>query len=318
MSQSKQVDVIGIPYSFGQPKGGVEHGPKRMREAGIIKQLNGLKVNDLGDLIFEKITEDPAFNNIKRPRAVGKANKQISDAVAKSVEQQHVCLTLGGDHSLAIGSIHGHAQGHPNIGVIWIDAHADINPPLRSPSGNIHGMPLAFLVSELKDIIPEGLPGFEWVKPCMSCKKDLSYIGLRDVDEAEEEVIAEHNVKAYRITDVRKEGIEKIVKMAIEAVMSNDPTGTRQIHLSFDIDALDPTVAPSTGTAVPGGLTMEEGIHIVRTVAATGKLAVMDIVEVNPGLGSLEDQEATLKAANKLVAAWLSPRDRHLAPGHPN
>lgn len=306
-----ETDVIGIPYNFGQPKRGVELGPKRMREAGIIDQLIQLKfpVNDKNDLTFEEFSDDPTVGNIKRPKCVGRANRKISDAVSSSLRAGHQCLTLGGDHSLAIGSILGHAQVQPDLGVIWIDAHADINPPLLSPSGNAHGMPLAFLVKELKDQIPKNVPEFDWIQPCISLK-DLSYIALRDLDYAEKEIIEEYDVKAFTMDDVTEFGIAKITQMAIDTVSTGD--SNRPLHLSFDIDALDSTIAPSTGTPVIGGIDLREGIHIVRTVAATGRLSVMDLVEVNPELGSTTDQANTLRAACELVGAWFGKRSRHL------
>lgn len=310
-----ETDVIGIPYNFGQPKGGVEHGPRRMREAGIIEQLVQLKfpINDKNDIVFEEFLDDPSFGNIKRPRCVGRANKKISEAVSASLRAGHQCLTLGGDHSLAIGSIHGHAQVQPDLGVIWIDAHADINPPLLSPSGNAHGMPLAFLVKELRDQIPKDVPEFDWIQPCISLK-DLTYIALRDLDHAEKEIIEEYDVKAFTMDDVTEFGIAKITQLAIDAVSTGD--SRRPIHLSFDIDALDSTVAPSTGTPVIGGIDLREGIHIVSSVAATGRLTVMDLVEVNPELGSSVDQDNTLRAACELVGAWFGKRSRHLlTPG---
>jgi arginase len=307
------VDVIGIPYNFGQQKHGTQKGPQKIRAAGLIDNIRefGFKVHDKGDLKFEEFANDPTVNNIRRPKCVGAANRKIAESVSDSLKDGHVCVTLGGDHSLAIGSIYGHAQAEPDLGVIWIDAHADLNTPLTSPTGNVHGMPLSFLVHELKDYIPKGTPEFDWVQPW----KNLSYIALRDLDEGEKQIIDDYGVKAYMMSDVTEQGIGKIVDLAIEAVSSGNPK--RPIHLSFDIDALDPVAAPSTGTAVPGGLSLREGVYITEKIAATGRLQVMDLAEVNPELGSAADQLTTVQSACEIIEAWFGKRSRKfIRPGY--
>jgi arginase len=307
-------DIIGVPYNFGQPKPGVVNGPKRMREAGLVKQLQnmGLLINDTGDLQFEDFVDDSPISNVRRPRALSAANKLIANAVANSLRQHHHhCLVLGGDHSLAIGSIYGQSIVQPDFGVIWVDAHGDINPPLLSKSGNAHGMPLAFIVHELRQEIPADLQEqFSWLKPCLHLK-DIAYIGLRDVDEPEKKLMAEHKMMAFTMDDVRSLGIETVVRRCIDHV---SPNLSRPIHVSYDVDGVDPEFTPSTGTAVPGGLTLKEGIYIMEQVGRTGKLSVVDIAEVNPEVGSAEDQAKTLDSTNKIVAGWFSSR-KALAPG---
>jgi arginase len=313
-----EIDIIGVPYNFGQPKLGVSSGPKRIREAGLVQQIKnlGFKVHDKGDLKFEEFKDDPVVGNVRKPKSVGTANKQIANSVAESLRNGSVCLTLGGDHSMAIGSILGHTEVEPNIGVIWIDAHADINPPLASPSGNAHGMPLAFLVHELREYIPKDIPGFDWIKPCIHLK-DITYIALRDLDEAEKDIIDKFQVKAFTMNDVTEFGIAKVVQMAINAISNCSTDANRPIHLSFDIDALDPNDAPSTGTTVPGGLSLREGVYITEHVAATGRLQVMDMAEVNPELGSEADQLVTLQSACEVIGAWFGKRSRKLlTPGY--
>jgi len=310
-----QTCVIGIPYNYGQPKLGVSNGPSRMREYGVIKSIEemGFKVSDAGDMKFEDVPDDSPYANVKRPRAVGRANKLIAQQVASALEQGGVCLTLGGDHSLAIGSIIGQSRVQLDFGVIWIDAHADINPPQASYSGNAHGMPLAFLVKELQDLIPADIPEFDWIKPCIGAK-DIAYIGLRDLDPAEKKIIDDYNITAFTMHDVIELGLSKVVQLAIAAVSNNN---SRPLHLSFDIDALDPTFAPSTGTPVPGGLTLREGVYITEQVAATGLLTVMDVVEVNPELGSAVDQQTTLQSALEVIGGWFGRRSRkQLTPGY--
>jgi len=312
---SVETKVIGISYNYGQPKAGVCNGPRRMREYGIIQSISdmGFPITDLGDITFDDVKNDTPVSNVRRPRAIGLSNKLIADKVAEVLEGGSVCLTLGGDHSLAIGSIMGQARVQPDFGVIWVDAHADINPPLVSESGNTHGMPLAFLLHELQGLIPKHIPEFEWIKPCMHAT-DLAYIGLRDLDPAEKEILEDNNIAAFTILDVMELGLPHVVQEAIRVVSQGRE---RPIHLSFDIDALDPSVAPSTGTPVPGGLTLREGVYITEKIASTGHLTVMDLVEVNPELGSKADQESTLQAAQEVIGGWFGKTNKkQLVPGY--
>ncbi|KAF9997465.1 Arginase, catabolizes arginine to ornithine and urea [Modicella reniformis] len=172
---------------------------------------------------------------------------------------------------------------HPDTGLIWVDAHADINTPETTESGNIHGCPVSFLLG-----IAGQIPEFSWVKPCLRPER-LVYIGLRDVDHAEKKILRDHGIKVFSMHEVDKYGIAKVVEMAVEHV---SPGRTRPIHLSFDVDALDPSVAPSTGTPVRGGLTFREGHYICEAIYETGCLVSMDLMEVNP---SLEDDHAVIQ-----------------------
>ncbi|ESN94633.1 hypothetical protein HELRODRAFT_68856 [Helobdella robusta] len=258
-------------------------------------------------------TKDDRVSNVKRAKSVGKANEQIAKVVEQSISQNHFCVALGGDHSIAIGTIIGHARAHPNLAVVWIDAHADLNPPLASPSGNSHGMPVSFLLRELVEYIPKDLPGFEWAKPCLGVK-DIVYIGLRDLDEAEKALIEKHNILAFTMREVTELGVDAVVRAAIKYI---SPSGTRPIHLSFDIDGLDPTDAASTGTPVPGGLLLREGVYITESLAATGHLQMIDMVEVNPTLGSSKEQVRTLQSACEIIGACFGKRNRKLmSPGY--
>uniref|UniRef100_A0A6I8QPI0 arginase n=1 Tax=Xenopus tropicalis TaxID=8364 RepID=A0A6I8QPI0_XENTR len=264
---SHSVAVIGAPFSKGQKRRGVEHGPAAIRSAGLIDRLSNLGCNvcDFGDLHFSQVPNDELYNSIvKHPRTVGLACKVLAEEVSKAVGAGHTCVTLGGDHSLAFGSITGHAQQCPDLCVIWVDAHADINTPLTTPSGNLHGQPVSFLLRELQDKVPP-IPGFSWAKPCLS-KSDIVYIGLRDLDPAEQR--------------------------------------DRPIHLSFDIDAFDPALAPATGTPVIGGLTYREGVYITEEIHNTGMLSALDLVEVNPVLAATsEEVKATANLAVDVIAS---------------
>ncbi|KAG7325465.1 hypothetical protein KOW79_011781 [Hemibagrus wyckioides] len=293
------VGIIGAPFAKGQPRDGVQLGPDVIREAGLVKKLEGqgCVVKDYGNLIFEEVSNDEAFRRTKQPRAVGLANKQVADAVQRVKSDGHTCVMLGGDHSLAIGSIHGHAACRPKLSVVWVDAHADINTPLTSPTGNIHGQPMSYLIHELCNKIPV-MPNFSWIKPCIAAK-DVVYIGLRDVDPEEHYILKHLGIKTFSMTEVDRFGITKVMEQTCDHIFSKIK---KPIHLSYDIDALDPSVAPATGTPVIGGLTYREGIYITEYVYQTGLLSALDVVEVNPKRAKREEEvHRTASAAVDLV-----------------
>uniref|UniRef100_A0A6I8SBC1 Arginase n=1 Tax=Xenopus tropicalis TaxID=8364 RepID=A0A6I8SBC1_XENTR len=278
-----------------KPRRGVEEGPKYLRDAGVIEKLRelGNDVRDYGDLDFPDVPNDITFNNVKNPRTVGKATEKLANAVTAVKKADRTCLVIGGDHSLAVGTIAGHAAVHRDLCVVWVDAHADINTPSTSPSGNLHGQPLSFLMKELKSKMPD-VPGFEWVKPCLSAK-DIVYIGLRDVDPGEHYILKTLGIKYYSMSEVDYLKIDKVMEETIEYLVGKQK---RPIHLSFDIDGLDPSIAPATGTAVPGGLTYREGMYITEKLCRTGLLSAVDIMEVNPSRGETKrDVELTVNTA---------------------
>uniref|UniRef100_A0A4W4HI85 Arginase n=1 Tax=Electrophorus electricus TaxID=8005 RepID=A0A4W4HI85_ELEEL len=302
-NRAQSVAILGAPFSKGQKRGGVEHGPKAIRDAGLVERLANHKnpVHDLGDLSFPYLEKDDSFINVTSPRTVGRANQVVSEAVSKAVEAGHTTILLGGDHSLAIGSVKGHAQQRPDLCLIWVDAHADINTPETSPSGNLHGQPVAFMLTELKDKIPD-IPGFSWMKPFLTAK-DVVYIGLRDVDPGEHVILKDLGIQSFSMRDIDKLGIQKVMEVTLDHLLARKK---RPIHLSFDIDAFDPSLAPATGTPVNGGLTYREGIYITEEIHNTGLLSVMDLVEVNPMLGANpEAVEATASLAVDVITSSL-------------
>ncbi|KAJ1522800.1 hypothetical protein ONE63_001956 [Megalurothrips usitatus] len=223
---------------------------------------------------------------------------EVSNLARKIQSEGRICLALGGDHSVTIGTVDATVNAHEDVAVIWVDAHADLNTPATSPSGSAHGMPVALLAKDLADYWPY-LPGMDWQVPKLPLS-NLAYIGLRDVDEYERLTMEKFNVCAFGMQDVESLGITGTVELALRHV---DPYKRRAIHLSFDIDALDALEAPSTGTPVRGGLTLREGIHIMEKVHETGRLAAVDLVEVNPHLGSARDVATTVQAAQQLLLA---------------
>ena len=230
---------------------------------------------------------------------------------------------IGGDHSIALGTISGVTSARPNTGVIWVDAHADINTPRTSGSGNMHGMPVAFLLGEVEQEDMQHLPGMEWFplsksQPCLK-PQDLVYIGLRDLDPGEKNAIKRLNIKAYTMTDIDRLGIGRVMEEVIQHFSGRD------VHLSFDIDALDPVFAPHTGTRVEGGLTSREAHYICESIALAASsseddndsnagrlnLTSMELVEVNPLLHTdlnAKDPTRTIRLANALIGSILGNR----------
>ena len=226
-----------------------------------------------------------------------------------------------------MATVSGTFKAYPDACLIWIDAHAvgspcgptpptstrlsrtdilsplalqDINTPLTTESGNLHGCPVSFLMG-LPGTSKEEIPEFGWIEPVLKADR-LVYIGLRDVDSGEKKILRENGIKAFSMYHVDKFGIAKVVEMALDHV---NPNRDRPIHLSFDVDALDPTVAPSTGTAVRGGLTFREGHYICEAIAETELLVSLDIMEINPSLGHAGSVQQTVDVGRSLARAAL-------------
>jgi len=271
-----------------------------MVEAGLIGQITelGWKVKFDGHHQFEEVnaSSDPPIGILKNPRLVSRVTKAVAKVVGDHARKGELPVTLGGDHSLAMGTISGTLSVHPETCVIWVDAHADINTVESTESGNIHGMPVSFLLG-----IGSKISEFSWVKPLLKSER-LVYIGLRDVDAGEKRVLRENNIKAFGMHEVDKYGIGKVVEMALDHV---NPNRDRPIHLSFDVDALDPSVAPSTGTPVRGGLTFREGHYICETIHETGLLVALDLMEVNPSLADDASVRQTVQVGCSLVRSAL-------------
>jgi len=291
--------VIGVPFHGGQPKEGVDLGPSVLREAGVVdvvKNLGWEVVYD-ADVPIPPRTETQV-NKLKDPLWVGGVCKDVYNSVHARAKNGDLCLVLGGDHSIAIGSIGAMLTAHPDLCVIWVDAHADINTPDTTDSGNLHGMPVAFLAKLTGEV-----PGFEWLHDIRPLPLDrLVYIGLRDVDEGEKVLLKKYNIKHYTSDDVARVGIAAVMEEVVAYVKDSS------IHISFDIDALDPNFAPATGTPVPDGMTLQDGKYICEKLAATGKVVSMDVVEVNPKLSDSTGAGITHDSAVQLVKTALGRR----------
>ncbi|KAI8923654.1 hypothetical protein BC831DRAFT_470037 [Entophlyctis helioformis] len=285
-TKAHTVSLVLAPFSGGQPRGGVEHGPAQLLQSDIKGQLESLGWKVTGQTAapdYEKMrpSKEIPHSILKNIKFVSSVTEDIHKHVKAACSKHQIALTLGGDHSIAMGTVSGSAAVHPNVGVIWVDAHADINTAESTESGNLHGCPVSFLMG-----LGPKIEAFSWLKPCLKTTR-IVYVGLRDVDAGEKRILRENGIKAFSMHDVDKHGIGKIMEMAFAHLGHDAP-----IHLSFDVDALDPSVAPATGTPVRGGLTFREGHYICESVFETGRLVAMDLMEVNPSLGA---DEASLK-----------------------
>ncbi|VDM23682.1 unnamed protein product [Hydatigera taeniaeformis] len=302
-SKVSSLGIVAAAVDKGQPKDGVQNAPKEIRKNGLedlVKKLEA-KVNYYGEITQPKDNEPDVILNCENQRALIKTTIELKEAVEKSVIANDMTLILGGDHSIGCGSIAGHFTIFPNSFVVWVDAHADINTPQNSVSRHTHGMPLSFVVTETSKLIPQ-TDGFEKIKPVLG-PNQLLYIGLRDVDPPELAFLKEFNIPYFTAQDVKNLGIQKVMDITLKTIFRYSPNS--QIHLSFDIDALDPKHAPSTGTAVPEGLSLNEGKYICKTLAQTGHLKSMVLAEVNPSLGSPEEAKTTVKSAVELIKSAL-------------
>lgn len=301
---SQQVKIISAPFSGGQPKGGVDDGPQHLLDSGLIPAVEklGWKAEFEGHLELPRPESDEPIGHVKNPRYVSNTVKTVYDQVSGAALAGKFPLTIGGDHSIGTGTIAGVMAAHPDACVIWVDAHADINTPQASETGNLHGCPVSFVlgIDEPLSVKPEENV-FDWVPHCLDNSR-LAYIGLRDLDTFERAYLKEHNVAAFTMRHVDQYGIGKVVEMALARV---NPDNKRPIHLSFDIDAIDPFFAPATGTAVRGGLTWREGSYICEALAETGNLVGMDLVELNPSLGEhpLAAQDTAAVAVSLIKSA---------------
>ncbi|GAB5033585.1 arginase [Nannochloropsis oceanica] len=310
VTEPREVAVIGAPLADGQPLLGVDRGPTFIRNRGLVRRLqqDAWVVEDLGDLDFERRSglqgelADAAHGSQKRAELVGHANHILYEAAHANADQGKLVLALGGDHSIGVGSVAGALKARPETAVIWVDAHADINSPQISETGHLHGMVLSFLMDLDK---ARAMQGFHWLNeenvPRLLPTR-LAYVGLRDVDAGEKAFIRSLGIKAYSMHEVDKHGIGKVMEMVLDHLLDRSE---RPLHLSFDIDAVDPLYAPSTGTRVAGGLSYREAYYICEEVAHSGCLASMDLVEVNPSLTMAGGDERTVDMAVGLISSAL-------------
>ncbi|GBG29097.1 Arginase [Hondaea fermentalgiana] len=310
----KTASIIGAPMSWGQPRAGTDQGSQILRACGLEDNLLALewRIDDKGDLEFDEPTRnDPAIDPTKVQGlakncfTVGKGLKKIHDRVYEAAKEKEFALILGGDHSLSAGSVSAILRARPDTGIIWVDAHGDLNTPETSPSGNMHGMPLGLMLGLID---PTLLPGFEWFKDVPKLNPEqIVFVGLRDLDAGERKIIRDHKITAFSMHHVDRFGIGNVMDMAIESLRKPDGS-MRPLHLSYDIDAVDPEVAPSTGTVVRGGLNFREAHYVAEAVGNTGMLGSMDLVEVNPKLAPGPESEMTAALGMALISSAMGAR----------
>jgi arginase len=297
MNDAKGVGILGVALDLGAGRRGTDMGPSAIRFAGLAERLRrlGVAVHDHGYVAAAlPETRVPGDEHLRFGREISRTCVRLRDRVKAIHEAGEIPILLGGDHSLAMGSVAGTAAAvNGPIGILWIDAHADLNTPETSPSGNVHGMPLAVLLGKGDPMLLS--VGTE--TPVLS-PKHTALLGLRDVDPGERERIRKLGIAAYTMKEIDERGTGTCVREALARVTK----GTVGFHLSFDMDALDPEYAPGVGTPVPGGLTYREAHLACELVAETGKLLSMDIVEVNP---ILDERNQTADLAVQLILSAL-------------
>lgn len=289
-SRMKNIKFLGIPFSAGQPHSGVELAPDAFRKRDFIERLPS-RVIDLGDLDFH-LCGEKSSGVIKNEKISGMGNALISRAIETEDLSHSFLLNVGGDHGLALGTIHGLLHHYPDLIVVWADAHGDINTPQSSQSGNFHGMPLSFLING-----PQGSKDFLWMKKLLRPER-LIYMGPRDLDPAEKIIIEELGIQWYSSDDMNNFGTERLLKHALQIA---DPTGKGPIHLSFDVDVFDARDVESTGTKVIDGPKKCEVMKLGKLLGESGRLRSMDLVEVNPEIGHEMQLSETLELATRFT-----------------
>lgn len=271
-----KISIVGAPMDLGQLRRGVDMGPSAIRYAGVVERLEslGYQVNDLGDIEIgkDRLTTDP-LTGLRNLEAVVQASTKIADKVDKIMKEGSFPLVLGGDHSIAIGTLAGISKYFKRLGVIWFDAHGDLNTPETSPSGNIHGMPLAVSLG-LGETTLTQIGGYcPKIQP-----ENIVIIGARSLDEGEKRLIKEKGIKVYTMHEIDRLGIPKVIEETI-AYLKNRSDG---VHLSLDLDGLDPLYAPGVGTPVEGGLNYRESHLAMEMLFESGMITSAEFVEVNP------------------------------------
>jgi arginase len=290
------VHVLGVPMDLGSGRRGVDMGPSAIRIAGLEDRLRelGHEVVDEGDLVIKNMEALKVGDVRARYLAeIARAARLAAGKIERIMAKGHFPLVLGGDHSISVGTVSGLSAfaraRRKKVGLLWIDAHGDINTPDTSPSGNVHGMPVASLLGEG----PRELTGIGGAAAKVDAR-NVALVGIRSLDEGEKVRLKRHGVQVHTMSDVDRSGIHRVMKKALARVTD----GTDYVHVSFDLDAVDPTVAPGVGTPVKGGLDYREAHLIMEILHDSGAMTSLELVEVNP---ILDERNASGAFAVELV-----------------
>ncbi|SMC77462.1 arginase [Rhizobium sp. RU36D] len=300
-NMSKAVTLIGVPLEEGSGQQGAAMGPAALRIAGVWKALSslGYGVSDQGDLKPQPATDLPTHENAHNLSTVGAMVRALEQATFEAAASGSVPVILGGDHSLSMGSVSGMARHAAVLGrplfVVWLDAHADFNTPDTSPSGNLHGMPVAFFCgqAEFAPILPANRP---FVDP-----RRVYQVGIRSVDDHEREQIQASGVVVFDMRAVDELGMAAIMRSILAKVEAENGL----LHVSLDVDFMDPDIAPGVGTTVPGGATFREAHLIMEMLHDSGLVSSLDLVELNP---FLDDRGKSARILVELTASLFGRR----------
>jgi arginase len=297
------VDIYGVPIDLGAGRRGVDMGPTALRIAGVAARLAalGCEVRDQGNIpVPLPETMGAASREARYVREIAEVCGALYAQVQSSLASGRLALSLGGDHSLAAGSVAGSAaamrrNGRP-LALLWVDAHGDMNTPESSPSGNVHGMPLACLLGKGPGEL-SGIGGFFPKVDPARC----AVIGLRNLDEREKGIVRDSGVAAYTMNTIDRRGLAAVMDEALGRLCEGDAA----VHVSFDMDGVDPSVSPGVGTPVRGGFSYREAHLIMEMVADTRRLIALDMVELNP---ILDDRNSTAVLGCELILSALGKR----------
>ena len=298
--KNKNISIIGVPSDYGQHRRGVDMGPSAIRYAGVGERLEalGYDVIDEGDIQVKKGNLIIEHNNkLLNINDIIKISTELGNSVENVLNENRFPLVLGGDHSIAIGTLSGLAKRYKNLGVIWYDAHADLNTPETTPSGNIHGMPLAVSLgigddrlTQIRDFAPK-------IKP-----ENIIIIGARSVDPGEKDLINKLGIKVYSMHEIDRLGMASVMEEAISHMLQRQVDG---VHLSLDLDALDPLYTPGVGSPVPGGITYRESHLAMEMLEEANIITSTEFVEVNP---ILDEKNKTANTAVALIGSLFGEK----------
>lgn len=298
--KSKTVAIIGFPMDLGAGRRGVDMGPSALRIADVSQKIHdlGYHVRDYGNIpIMTAETQEIKDPKLKYLPEITRACEELAKKTRKVLDAEEFPLILGGDHSMSIGSIAGISahcrENGKRLGVVWIDAHTDINTPETTPSGNIHGMSVAVSLGHGSKKLTSIMGNFRKLQP-----ENIAIIGARSIDDGERETIKKLKVPVYTMYDIDKEGMFTIA----ERVISTFRKTVDHIHVSFDVDSTDPSIVKGVGTPVPGGLSFREAHLIMEMLSESGKVGSMEVAEVNP---ILDDMNQSAHFATGIITSCL-------------